>query len=274
LDAYEILENGQVIGRFYLDMHPRDGKFSHAANFPIRGGIEGRVLPVGALLCNFPDGLMEHGDVEVFLHEFGHMLHSMFSGRQRWAQGNYGEVEWDFIEAPSTLLEEWIWDYDTLSRFARNAEGEAISRDLVDRMNAARMFGEGEATLVQLGYASASLNYYNRDPAGLDLAAAFRENYERYAPYRMPAAVHQYASFGHLDGYSAIYYTYQWSTAIAVDLFSVFRQNGMRDQATFRRYREEILAPGGSASANTLIREFLGRDTTVDAYAHRLRQED
>ncbi len=90
------------------------------------------------MVCNFPTGghdtgLMEHGDVETFLHEFGHMLHGVFSGRQRWAQQNYEGVEWDFIEGPSMLLEEWVWNYDTLARFAVNAEGETIPRALVQK---------------------------------------------------------------------------------------------------------------------------------------------
>ncbi|MET0183274.1 MAG: M3 family metallopeptidase, partial [Caulobacterales bacterium] len=277
VEAYELYDGGRLIGRFYLDMHPRDGKYSHAAQFTIRNGIQGRAVPVAALICNFPTGghdtgLMEHSDVETFLHEFGHLLHNVFSGRVPYAAANMGEIEWDFIEAPSQLLEEWVWDYETLRRFAVNAQGQPIPQDLVARMNRARFFGEGVGVMTQLGYANVSLGFYNRNPSGMDLNTAYTTGFERYAVVDVAPGTHMYASFGHLDGYSAIYYTYQWSRAIAFDLFTAFETSGLRDAATAQRYRETVLAPGGSAPANTLITRFLGRPSNVDAYARRLRE--
>jgi thimet oligopeptidase len=274
VEAYEMRESGSVIGRFFLDMHPRDGKYSHAAQFDIRLGLAGRAMPVGALICNFPGGgdLMEHGDVETFLHEFGHLVHMIVSGSQSLVVTSQGDVEWDFIEVPSQLLEEWVWDYDTLRHFATDAEGRAIPEDLVRKMNNARFFGEGIATSTQLGYAAVSLGYYNRDPAGMNLDAYYREQFNRYAAIPAASGTRMYASFGHLDGYSAIYYTYQWSRAIALDLFTAFEAAGMRDTATFARYRTAVLAQGGAAPAASLIENFLGRPTNLDAYARRLRQ--
>ena len=277
VQAYELYDGGQLIGRFFLDMHPRDGKYSHAAQFPLRYGVAGSSVPVGSLVCNFPagdhtTGLMEHSDVETFLHEFGHLMHSMFAGQQQWAQQQYGEVEWDFIEAPSQLLEEWVWDYDTLAAFAKDADGNVIPRDLVEKMRAARFFGEGGLTMIQLGYATISLDYYNRDPAGIDLEDIYKSGYERYALSPFVQGSHPYASFGHLDGYSAIYYTYQWSNSIAADLFTQFAQNGLRDAATAERYRQWVLAPGGSQPAENLIESFLGRPMSLDAYRQRLEE--
>lgn len=277
VQAFELYDDGQLIGRFFLDMHPRDGKYSHAAQFPLRYGVGGRSIPLGSLVCNFPagdhaTGLMEHSDVETFLHEFGHLMHSMFAGQQQWSQQQYGEVEWDFIEAPSQLLEEWVWDYDTLAGFAKDADGNVIPRELVEKMRAARFFGEGGLTMIQLGYASISLNYYNRDPAGLDLEQLYKSQYERYALSPFVEGSHPYVSFGHLDGYSAIYYTYQWSNSIAADLFTRFEQNGLRDAATAERYRQLVLAPGGSQPAETLIENFLGRPMSLDAYQRRLEE--
>jgi len=276
VEAYEVYENGQLIGRIMLDMHPREGKFSHAANFAIRLGGS-RAIPVGALVCNFPSGdhdtgLMTHSDVVTYLHEFGHLMHGMFSGRQRWVQSNYGAVEWDFIEAPSSLLEEWVWNYETLSRFAVNAQGQTIPRALVDRMNAARYFGRGQWTMRQLGLASVSLNYYNRDPAGIDLNALYRDSYTRYDLSPFPQGVHPYASFGHLDGYSAIYYTYLWSGVISADLLTQFEANGLRDRATAQRYRDEVLAPGGARPAAASIEAFLGRPFNLEAARTRLER--
>ena len=275
VEAWEMVENGEVIGRFYLDMHPRDGKFTHAAMFPVRIGVKERIVPVAALVTNFPDGLMEHGQVEVFLHEFGHLLHWMFAGQVDWAMQNFGEIENDVIEAPSTLLEEWVWDYDTLKRFATNAAGEPIPQQLVEKMNDARRFGVALRTMDQLGLAAVALDYYSRDMAGVDLTEAFYAAFERHSLATDPEGIHPQASFGHLTGYGASYYTYQWSEALASDLLSRFRTAGLRDATTARAYREKILAPGGSASMNLLARDFLGRDWSVDAYRAELeRGED
>ena len=120
----------RLIGRFYMDNHPRPGKYNHANVIPIRYGLTERAVPVGILVCNFPagdhrTGLMEHRDVETFLHEYGHLLHVIFSGRQRWAQANMGNLEWDFIEAPSQMLENWVWDYETLRALRGQCPGPA-----------------------------------------------------------------------------------------------------------------------------------------------------
>lgn len=268
VSAYEVYEDSQLIGRIFLDMHPRDGKFSHAAQFTLRDGVAGKSVPIGALICNFPSGdeLMEHGDVETFLHEFGHLIHTVFSGNQRYA---LQYLEWDFTEAPSTLLEEWVWDYDTLARFARDADGAVIPRDLVERMNAARFFGQAGGTMTQIGYAAMSLDYYDRDPAGINLQEIQRLADARYSLYPWDNT-HSYANFGHLDGYSAIYYTYEWSRSIALDLFTRFEANGMRDPATARAYRDLVLAPGGTRPAAELVEDFLGRPPNLDAYRNRL----
>jgi thimet oligopeptidase len=268
--AYELVEKGEVIGRFYLDMHPRDNKYTHAAMFPVRVGIKGRQLPVAALLTNFPEGLMEHGQVETFLHEFGHLLHWLFAGQRSFAMQNFGEIENDVIEAPSTLLEEWVWDADTLAKFATDAQGRPIPRALVDKMVAGRNFGRAFGTMSQLGLAAVALDYYSADMGSADLTRRFSETYGRYALAPYPEGSHMQASFGHLSGYGASYYTYQWSEALAADLLSRFRAAGLRDPATARAYRELVLAPGGSASMNDLARTFLGRDWSVDAYRKEL----
>jgi len=266
----EMVERGQVIGRFYLDMHPRDGKFTHAQMSPVRIGIQGRVVPVAILECNFPNGLMEHSDVVVFLHEFGHLIHWLFAGQRSFAIQNFSEIENDVIEAPSQLLEEWVWDYATLKGFATNDAGEAIPAQLVERMNAGRRFAEAFGVMSQLGLSAVALDYYSTDMRGKDLTRAYDAAYNRYALAPEPEGAHAQASFGHLGGYGAAYYTYQWSKALASDLLGQFRTAGLRDQATARRYREQILAPGGSESMNTLARNFLGRDWSVEAYRREL----
>lgn len=273
--AHEMYKDGKLIGRFFLDMHPRDGKFQHAAAFPIRVGPTSDGVPVASLVCNFPagdhtTGLMEHRQVITFLHEFGHLIHMIVAAQPDFAATHMGTMEWDFIEAPSQLLENWVWDYDTLATFAVNAEGETIPRELVAKMNAARDFGTGVGTLRQLTYAGVSLGYYNRPPAEVDFSAIWAERTAALNPFETLPGLHPYASFGHLDGYSAIYYTYQWSLAISTDLFSVFETNGLRDLTTAHRYRDLVLAKGSTKPAAELVKDFLGRDWTPDAYEKRL----
>jgi Zn-dependent oligopeptidase len=276
VQPYEMYQDGRLIGRFYLDMHPRDGKYNHAAQFPVRAGVKDRQVPVGVLLCNFPagdhaTGLMEHGDVETFLHEFGHLLHWMFSGQQDYSLQNFGEIEWDFVEAPSQLLENWVWDYDTLKGFAVNAKGETIPQPLVAKMRTARDFGTALGARTQLAYSAISLAYHDRPADQVDLTGLWEQQYEKYAAYHYLPGTYPYDAFGHLNGYSSIYYTYVWSKAISLDLFSVFKKDGLRNPETARRYREQVLAPGSSAPARVLLQDFLGRPMSVEAYKQWLQ---
>ena len=273
--AHEIYKDGELVGRFFLDMHPREGKFKHAAAFPIRFGPTSEGVPVASLMCNFPagdhtTGLMEHRQVETFLHEFGHLIHAMFSGQPDYADLSMSSLEWDFIEAPSQMLENWVWDYDTLAKFAVNSDGEIIPVELVEKMNAARDFGTGLGTLRQLTYAGVSMNYYNRPPSEVDFEKIWLEQEAGLSPFETLPDLHRYASFGHLDGYSAIYYTYQWSLAIATDMFKQFEANGLRDEVTAERYRELVLSAGSSKPAAELVHDFLGRDWSPKAYEQHL----
>ncbi|ESQ79532.1 M3 family metallopeptidase [Asticcacaulis sp. YBE204] len=272
--AWELHDKGgALIGRFYLDMHPRDGKYNHAAQFPIRTGVKGKQTPIGALICNFPaTGPMDHEDAETFLHEFGHLIHSLYSGHTQYANQSMGNLQWDFIEAPSQLLEEWTWDYDTLKTFASNPKGEPIPKALVDKMNAGRRFGEPGKWKRQLGLAAVSLNFYNRKP-DFDLSQMYNSQIARYSNFPPMQGTHDYAGFGHLDGYSAIYYTYVWSKAIALDLFTQFKAQGMRNPAVAMKYRKLILEPGGSQDANVLIQNFLGRPLSLEAFKAELQKK-
>src|SRR5690606_26489931 len=230
-----IYQGDQLLGRFHLDMHPRDGKYQHAAAFVTQLGIAGRQLPVSTLVCNFAGGeganeLMEYGEVRTFLHEFGHLLHAIFGGHQNWARLSGIATEWDFVEAPSQMLEEWLYDRDTLQSFAINAQGQTIPGDLVDRLKAARNFGEGAQTRVQMYYSALSLDYHSDDPASFNLVARMRELEARYSPFPHQDNTYFFANLGHLNGYSAIYYTYMWSKVIAVDMFSAFEDSGLRNK--------------------------------------------
>jgi thimet oligopeptidase len=268
--AYEVVENGQVLGRFYLDMHPRPGKNTHASMFPIRMGSRGRALPTAALVMNLPTGLLEHAQLRTFLHEFGHVMHWILSGRVEWSAQNFYELENDVIETPSQMLEEWAYDHQVLGRFATDDAGRAIPRELVDKLNGARRFGDAFSTMNQLGYAAAALDLHSGKVRGANLSALFVRTHGRYAIAELPSEVHPQANFTHLSGYGPSYYSYQWSKALAIDLLSSFRSNGLSHAPTARRYRELILEPGGSQSMNTLARQFLGREWSVEAYRREL----
>jgi thimet oligopeptidase len=275
VEAYEVVEGAggeRVLGRVWLDMHPRDGKYKHYAQFTLAAGQEGRRVPEGALVCNFPrpgasPALLEHGDVRTFLHELGHLLHHVLGGHVRFATQSGVATEWDFVEAPSQLLEEWVWDPGVLAGFARHVEtGEAIPAELVKRMRDADEYGKGLWVRQQMFYAAVSLELHRRDPATLDPAAVVNELQQAYTPFRPVDGTWFHLSFGHLDGYSALYYTYMWSLVIAKDVFGEFRRAGLMDRATAARYRRAVLEPGGTRPAAELVQAFLGRPFSFDAF--------
>lgn len=273
-DVYDATTTGggddvtEPFGRIYLDLHPRQGKYKHAAQFTLAEGVAGRQLPEGVLVCNFSRGLMEHDHVVTLFHEFGHLVHHVLGGRGRWTRFAGVATEWDFVEAPSQMLEEWAWDADVLRTFATDASGEPIPADLVERMRAGDDFGKGYHARTQMFYAAVSYWFHQDRPE--DLTVRMRELQERYSPFPYVEDTHFFASFGHLGGYSSAYYTYMWSLVIAKDLFSAFDAASMSDPVVAARYRDRVLAPGGAKDAADLVSDFLGRPYTFDAYAEWL----
>ena len=256
---------GDPLGRIHLDLHPREGKYKHAAQFTLVDGVAGRRLPEGVLVCNFSRGLMEHDQVVTLFHEFGHLVHHVLGGRVEWARFSGVATEWDFVEAPSQLLEEWAWDAEVLGSFAVDAAGTPIPVDLVARMRRADDFGKGYHARTQMFYAAMSYWFHTDRPG--DLTAAMRELQERYSLFPWIEGTHMFASFGHLGGYSSGYYTYMWSLVIAKDLFSAFDPDDLYAVDVAARYRDRVLAPGGRRGAADLVADFLGRPFTFDAYA-------
>ncbi|WP_282004874.1 M3 family metallopeptidase [Propioniciclava sinopodophylli] len=265
--AYDVTrtDDGAAQGRIYLDLHPREGKFKHAAQFTLTNGVAGRQLPEGTLVCNFPTGLMEHDDVVTLFHEFGHLVHHLVGGHQRWAEFSGVATEWDFVEAPSQMLEEWAWDADVLGSFATNEAGEAIPAALVERMRKADDFGKGYFARTQMFYAALAYRLHLENPE--DLVARTRELQEQYSLFPWVEGTCMPTSFGHLDGYNSGYYTYMWSLVIAKDMFSAFDADDLFDPAVATRYRDVVLAQGGTKDAADLVEEFLGRPYDFDAYA-------
>ncbi len=262
--VYDVTADAARLGRIYLDLHAREGKYKHAAQFDLVPGIRDRQLAEGVLVCNFPRGLMEHHDVVTLFHEFGHLVHHVLAGRQAWARFSGVATEWDFVEAPSQMLEEWAWDADVLRSFATNRAGEPIPAELVAKMRKGEEFGKGYLARTQMFYAALSYHLHHRVPE--DVTAVVRELQGRYDLFGYVPDTHFHASFGHLEGYSSAYYTYMWSLVIAKDLFSAFDHGNLFDAEVAHRYRDRILAAGGSKDAADLVEDFLGRPYTFDAF--------
>jgi thimet oligopeptidase len=272
VETYDLIDSGKVVGRFYMDMHPRPGKFSHAEMVPVLDGIRGKQMPEATLVCNFPNptaadpGLMEYGDVVTFFHEFGHLMHWILGGQQQWAGISGITMEADFGEAPSQMLEEWMHSPQVLATFAHDYKtGEPIPAELVERMNRASAFGRGNWVQRQNGFTAISYEIYKGKPQEVDLDAVAREATIKYTQFAPLEDTHMYASFGHLAGYSSAYYTYLWDRVIAEDFFQQFDHSNLLAGPAPMKYRKVVLEPGGSMSANDLVKNFLGRPQSMEA---------
>jgi thimet oligopeptidase len=287
---YEVWDKatGKLLGAFYLDMHPRDFKYTHAAQWGLaqhKVWSDGRVtLPLAALVCNFPKAtpdrpsLLSHDEVETLFHEFGHCLHTLLS-ESRYFEFGGTAVERDFVEAPSQMFENWMWDADVLATFARHYEtGEPFPDELLEGMLAARNMGSGMRAERQYFYGLYDLMCHtvpdgvvDTTQLGLDLWDPDGENVELYDP--VPGTYFQ-ASFGHLTGYQAGYYGYQWALVFACDMFERFQElGGMLDPEAGAYYRRRILSRGGTADGIDLVTEYLGRESSMDPYLVHLGLE-
>ena len=281
VQCFEMWDGGKLAGRFYLDLHPRPNKFNHAAQFDIRTGLAGRQIPEAALICNFPGGvegdpgLCEISDATTFFHEFGHLLHTMFAGHGKWVGVGGIRTEQDFVEAPSQMLEEWMKSPEVLATFAKHYQtNEPIPAELVKRMNRANAFSKGLDVRRQMVFAGSSLACYDKDPNGVDSDAIFSGFIKKYQPFPFVEGTHFQCAFGHLNGYSAVYYTYMWSLVIAKDLFSKFDETKMMAPGVAKEYRMKVLAPGGSKPAAELVSDFLGRPFNEASWKKWLDRED
>jgi thimet oligopeptidase len=281
VETWDVIENGKAIGRIYLDMHPRPGKYSHNQTAPVLDGIRGRQLPEAILVCNFPEptatdpGLMDYLDAVTFFHEFGHLMHHILGGQQQWAGISGISMEADFVEAPSQMLEEWMHSPQVLASFAHHYKtGEAIPADLVARMNRASAFGRANDVALQNALSAISYDIYRDNPQKIDLDALPLDDVRHYTLFIPVAAdAHMYASFNHLAGYSSAYYTYMWDKVIAEDFFRQFDQKNLLAGDAPMRYRRTVLEPGGSMSANDLMKNFLGRPQNIAAFQQWMGEE-
>ena len=280
VSVYEVFEDGRLAGRFYLDMHPREGKSKWFSAAPVVAGVRGRVLPEAALICNFPTpeegdpGLLQYSDVVTFFHEFGHLMHAILGGHTEWVGLSGFATEGDFIEVPSQMLEEFFRDEKLLQAFAKHYEtGDVLPSELIQSLKRASAFGRADWVRTQLYYTTLSLDLHDRDAVGIDPDAITRELYKNFQPWTWLDGNKMYASFGHLTGYSSNYYTYMFDKVIALDFFAQFEPGNLLGGNAGERYRKTVLEQGGSKPARELVRDFLGRDEEFAAFSKWLNEE-
>ncbi|KAJ2592927.1 metalloendopeptidase [Coemansia sp. RSA 1722] len=281
VQMYEVwnAEVNTFAGHFYLDLHPRDNKFSHAAAWPLRkrfvmpdGSFE---YPVSALVTNFPKptssapALLTHDDVVTLMHELGHVFHNICA-KAKWSRFSGTSVERDFVEAPSQMLENWAWDPSVLQKFAVHYKtGEPISKELTSKLVAAKNVNSGMNNLRQIFFGLYDMQIYSTDE-DLDVNKLYNDMLEKISRRKIgdKDTVWPVATFGHIiSGYDAGYYGYLWAEVFSADMFETrFAKEGLDNKQTGKDYRNEILLPGGSRDAALSLERFLGRKPQSDAF--------
>ena len=283
VQAFDIFDKDGTapFARFYMDLYPRPNKFGHAAAFTLRGGRQlddgSYQQPISAIVANFTKptaeapSLLRHTEVVTFFHEFGHILHQTLT-RAKFMEFSGSSTERDFVEAPSQMLEHWVWNSDVLRRFSRHHKtGEPLPDALLDAMIRAKNVSSGIATLRQMFFAQLDFAYHSPGFGG-DTTATLRDLYP-VTGFPYPEGTHFQSGFGHLFGYDAGYYGYLWSRVFGDDMFTRFESAGVLDAATGMHYRRTILERGGSVDGDVLVRDFLGREPNNDAFLRELGLE-
>jgi thimet oligopeptidase len=276
--------SGQPLGMFYLDMFPREGKFNHFAEFGI---VPGKQLPNGkyqrptvALLCNFPPprkdkpSLLSHQDVETLFHEFGHALHAIVT-KAKYVRFSGTNVPADFVEAPSQMLQNWVWNKTVLDTFAADYRdpSKKIPAETIEKLKEAKLATVGVFYRRQFTFADIDLTLHDVHPENqpYDCVAMSNPLFPKdFLPIDPNTAFVAY--FGHLVGYDAGYYGYAWADAIAADMATAFENapDGFLDKGVGMRLRNEIYAPGGSRDIDISIRKFLGRERSIQPFLKTL----
>jgi oligopeptidase A len=277
---FEIADaSGALIGQFYVDLYARETKRGGAwmDDAITRRRKDGRIqTPVAYLNCNFsrPVGgrpaLFTHDEVITLFHEFGHGLHHLLTLAEDLGVSGINGVEWDAVELPSQFMENFCWEWDVLEHMTRHVDtGAPLPRALYDKMLAAKNFQSGLGMLRQIEYALFDMRLHtDYDPDSGRTPLELLDEVRREVAAIFPPAYNRFPNnFSHVfaGGYAAGYYSYKWAEVLSSDAFSLFEEKGILDAATGARFRDEILAVGGSRAAAESFRAFRGRDPTVDA---------
>ncbi len=262
-------------GVFYLDLYPRPGKYGHFANF---GPTAGRTMPdgtvrpaVNTIIGNWPvptpgkPSLLSHQDVLTFFHEFGHNVADLCADAP-YETLNAG-FRLDFVEAPSQMLENFVWDRAILKRISANAAGEPLPDDLIAKMNAARHFNEAWSEVGGIIFYSLVDQRFHTSTPPVDTNAIWRDGKAAWTVDDFVPGTFRQASIGHfMGGYEGTLYAYPWAKVYAMDMFTAFQKDGLQNPAVGMRYRKEILAPARTFEPDVLVRRFLGRPMKPDAF--------
>lgn len=261
--------SGELVAYFYMDLYPREGKYKHAACFGLVEGEEKQdgtyQIPFVAIVANLnkPSGdtpsLLKHSEVETLFHEFGHVLHNALT-KAKYSAFSGTSVSWDFVEAPSQMLERWAWDPQVLKKISKHYKtGESLPDDLIKRMIAAKNFGAGGMYLRQDFFAQYDMTLHTADTTP-DTTKLYFELTKKIRGLPLTKGTIPQASFGHImGGYDAGYYGYLWSEVIAEDFFGEFKKNGIFNPETGLKFRREILEKGGTLDEEKMVENFLGR---------------
>jgi len=279
VEFFEIQDKkGNLIAYFALDLYPRKGKFGHAAVFD---GVYGRkdgdtyITPFCTMMTNFPKpskvnpSLMSHGEVETFFHEFGHLMHFTLTKAEYFSQSGF-HVAWDFVEAPSQMLENWVWDKKMLKRLSKHYKtNQSLPDLLINRLIKTRLFGEAHGTVRQLILGLYDLEIHTKKQVNLNSTyARMLKSFTKISPPKNQRFI---AGFGHMaHGYAAGYYGYMWSKVYAQDMFSRFEKEGVMNKKAGADYRKLILEKGSSEEELKLVEQFLGRKPNNKAFLRSL----
>lgn len=270
-------ETQEPMAWFYLDLHPRAGKYNHAAAFTLTSGRlhadASYQAPISAMVCNFPrptketPSLMPHAEIETLFHEFGHILHGALT-RARFAKLSGTSVAWDFVEAPSQIMENWAWQKDCLKKLSKHYQtSESLSDEIIAKMNEAKKTGLALFYLRQISFGLADLKIHAQSEG--DPVAIANEVIEKVflAP---PPNTNFAAGWGHMVGYASGYYGYAWADVMAADLFSKFAETHAMNTDLGKKLRKEIFEVGGSRDENESLESFLGRPLSSAAFFKEL----
>ncbi len=281
--AFEIRDaktNGRI-GHFYLDLYPRPGKFGHAAAFPLINGRElkdGYKNPVAAMVANLSPprsdrpALLNFDEVETFFHEFGHLMHQTLT-KARYASFAGSNVALDFVEAPSQMMEHFVWEPKILKNISGHYRDSSkkLPSPFLKQMKRSKKLGQSLAYLRQLSFALADLAVHATVPS--DVNTIFNQIMGWIGLFPPQENTHFAASFGHLlGGYGAGYYSYLWSEVFADDMFSRFKKEGVLNPAVGMDYRKKILEQGSERPEMESMKDFLGREPNNEAFLNKIKE--
>jgi Zn-dependent oligopeptidase len=266
--------SGRYLGDIYLDVLPREGKNAHfhsATFWRHRTAANGTERPaLNAIVGEFPQpapghpALLTHSEVETFFHEFGHSIAALVK-----TSPDGLDFRWDFVEAPSQMLENWVWDPAILKKISSNVTtGRPLPDDVIAKMREAKVVDRSALSWTrQIALATADMTYHEHDTAPSP-NVTWAEVYSRTTPTRFPSDIHFEANFNHIvgSGYSAGYYGYLWSKVYAQDMFERFAREGLDNPAVGMAYRNVVLAPAGLEEPDVLVQRFVGRPLSAAAF--------